>query len=348
MTDRRESIEIGQEESGETPATSSRRFARLVESPAARRVALPRLVAAAAVSIGLVWLAATGVRSLVGWVAARPDQQLAFSKIELIPPPEPWIVGGRARILEQVRADSKLPETLPLLELDLKALRNDFRRCPWVKDVTRVERSYRALTVHLLYRKPVAVVVLEKHLADGNAYVIDEEGVPLPPKDIDGKFKDLRFQVVGISGPLIEIRGVLAATVSRFGVPWKIRDESGSMVDDPRVLGAARLAEFLQRQPRTTPNGRKAPEFVAIWLSGEPVSTFMLRDADDNWVDWGEPPGSEKPGEPSAEARWRMLLDWVDRHGPLDARSPNHLRFTRTEAELVRRGPPPRKPPGDR
>ncbi len=346
MTEHRESLEIGPEEAERPLPTSSRRFARLMDSPAARRVALPRLIAAVALSVGMVWLAASGVRSFLGWVGSGSEHQLPFSKIDLVPPPEPWIVGGRARILEQVRSEAKLPEMLSLLGVDLKSLRNDFRRCPWVKDVTRVERSYQSLTVRLVYRKPVAVVVLEK--PGENAYVIDEEGVPLPPIDIDWKSKAPRFQVRGIADPLIEIRGVASSTVPRFGVPWKIQNESGSLDDrDPKVLGAARLAEFLQRQPKTTMTGRKAPEFTAIWVSGEPTTSLTLRDVEDNWVDWGEPPGSEKPGDPSAEARWTMLLEWVDRHGSIEAKSPDYLRFNRAGAELVvRRSPNRRKAVG--
>ena len=345
MTEHRESPEIEPEEANKASSTSSRRFERLVGSPAARRVALPRLVAVVAGLMGSIWLVIFGLRSTIGWVDSRPEHQLAFAKIELDPPPDPWLVGGRSLILEQVRSGAKLPEMLPLLELDLDLLRNDFLHCPWIKGVDRIERSYRRLTVRLVYRKPVAVVVLEKPGVPG--YVIDEEGVPLPKDDIDWKSQEPPFQVRGIADPLIEIRGVSSEADPKFGVPWKRPDSAGSPDDrDLMVLGAARLAEFLQGKPKTTPSGRKVPDFVAIRLPDEPTEILFLRDSDSNWVRWGESPGSERSGEPSAEEKWKMLLGWVDRHGPIGAKSPNFLRFTRTEAELVRGIAPRKKPIG--
>ncbi len=113
----------------------------------------------------------------------RPEHRIPFSQIELVPPPDPWVVGGSARILEEVRLGAKLGESVPLLDLDLKELEKDFRRCFWVKDVLRVDRSrFGHLIVELSYRKPVAFVKLE--LPPPNAFVIDEQAVVLPYEDI--------------------------------------------------------------------------------------------------------------------------------------------------------------------
>jgi hypothetical protein len=338
VTEHRESPEIEPTGAPEAPSGSgsTRRFARLIESPATRRVALPRLVLA----LGLSLLVGFGVwklaRSVAGWVASLPDQQLSFSDIELVPEPDPWVIDGRSRILEQVRVEANHRGKLPLLELDLKALEKDFRRCPWVKDVVRVRRDHGRLAVHLVYRKPVAIVVL--HVIEGEpdyAYPIDEEGVRLPEKEIDWTSTIPPFRVRGISDPLIEIRGIASSTPPRPGARWKKPDPSGSPDDsDPMVLGAARLARFLQEQRRSTPLGRVAPRFATIWLPDEPVETVFLTDAERNRVKWGKTPGLEKPGELSSEARWKMLLDWIDRHGPLDSKAPSFLQFTRSEAEL--------------
>ena len=106
------------------------------------------------------------------------------------------------------------------------------------------------------------------------------------------------------------------------------------------VLKAARLAEFLQRQTRSTPSGRVVENVVSIYIPDEPNGSFVFRDSDQNLVNWGKAPGDEKAGEPTSEARWKMLLDRVDRHGPLNAKYPSYLSFTRTEAVVVKRRVP--------
>ena len=334
MAEHRDSPEIEPELAGEARTTASRRFARMVESPAARRVALPRLLLAVGLLLGLLVLGFVGgsrlVNSVMAWVASRPEHQLPFSKIELVPSPDPWVFGGRLRILEQVRDEAKHGEVLSLLELDLKSLEKDFRRCPLVKDVILVDRSqYGRLIVHLVYRKPVAVVVLDSKKDNGNTYVIDEEAVPLPPRDVDWTDTGPRFQVRGNPDPLIEIRGVKSSTEPEFGVPWKRSDGER----DPMILGAALLAEFLQGRQKPNPSRPNAPSFARIYLLDEPINWFLLCDSRQNWVQWGKAPGEEKPGELSAEDRWKMLLDSVDRDGPLNAKYPNFLQFTRSGLE---------------
>ena len=338
MVEHRDSPESEPERVDEPRATASRRFARMVETPAARRVALPRLAMAVGILSGVVVLVGLVGSKLIrigtGWVASRPEYQLPFSEIELIPPPDPWVKGGKSLILEQVRAEAKHGETIPLLGLDSEALKTDFKRCAWVKDVTRIERGFGRLAIHLVYRKPVAVVVLGK--INPIAYPVDEEAVALEVDDIDWtEKKDPPFQARGIPRPLIEIRGVSSAKPTSPGLKWKRAD---SDEPDPTVLGAASLARFLQERAISTPKGCPAPRFVRIDLPDEPNHPFFLIDSEKNQVRWGKPPGDEKLGEPSSEARWDMLLDWVDRNGPLKAIAPSYLYFTRSEARIMGAG----------
>ena len=129
-----------------TPRAPSRRFARLVESPAARRVAAGRLgrtlLVLAAVA-GLVVIGGSSVsRTVVAWLHRRPEYRIKFSEIALDPPPPPWIKGGGEALLESVRAGRKHLESLSILDLDLDHLLTDVRRNPWVARVERAEKSY--------------------------------------------------------------------------------------------------------------------------------------------------------------------------------------------------------------
>ena len=166
----------------------------------------------------------------------------------------------------------------------------------------------------------------------------------MPYADVDWTSKKSPVQVRGMSDPLIEIRRVHHSKAPKPGVPWKRLEPGGTRdEDDQMVLRAARLAEFLLRQERSTPSGRVVPRIVSIHVPVEPGHPFVLQDSEQNLVSWGQGAGDEKPGDPSSEARWKMLLDWVERHGPLNAKYPNYLDFTRTEAVLIE-GKPPKKP----
>ena len=335
----RDSPEIEPERADEPRSRSGRRFARLIGPPAARRVALPRLIVAVVLSLSLTALVGVGgsklLQSAASWVARRPEHRISFARIELVPPPEPWLRRGSSRILEEVRKEAKLDETLSLLDFDLKEFEKDFRRHVWVKDVLRIDRSeYGRLIVELAYRKPVAVVRLEG--TPPEVFVLDEEAVVLPANDIAWKHDVPPYLVEGMDGPLIRISGLSSSSPRpKPGVPWKRKVEGDALDDpDPLVLGAARLARFLQDRKRSPGSPEVTPVFDWIYLPQGPDEPFFLVDPDENLVCWGKPLGDEKHGEPSAEARWAMLLEWLRTRGPLVAKNPDYLYFSSTEARL--------------
>jgi hypothetical protein len=296
-------------------------------------VALPRLVIAGVLVSCLVILGLIGgarlLRSVALWVDLRPEHRIKFSMVELSPAPGPWILGGTDRLLEEVRPKAKFGEDISLLHLDLKELEKDFRRCSWVKDVVRIDRShYGRLIVELAYRKPVAVV---KHpgLTPG-VFVVDDEAVVFNDRAIDWTSNHPPYRVKGIDTPLIHIGGLASdSPTPRFGVPWK-RKVGAEVADDadPVVLGAARLARFLQGRghPKDDPPGM--PDFASIYLPQHPGEPYFLIDSGGNLVNWGKAPGEEPPGVPSSESRWDMLKQWVRAHGRLEAQSPYYLYFT--------------------
>lgn len=334
----REAPGIGPEPTDEGRPRPGRRFARLVESPAARRVALPRLLLAGGLLLLVVALGVVGVSKLAGrvaaWVAARPEHQVRFDAIELVPEPDPWVLGGRSKILEEVRARTSFGPSILLLDLDLAKLEQDFSLCAWVKKVIRVDRSrFGRLIVELSYRKPVAVVPFES-VAPG-AFVLDEEAVVLPDRDIDWTSNRSPFRVRGVAAPLIEIRRLPESTpVPKVGLPWKGKAEEGSNGEpDPMVLRACRLARFLQVK-QAGPD--RPPVFSEIYLPDTPDGSFFLRDSEKNWVCWGKAPGDERAGEPSSEARWAMLREWIKAQGPLSTKGSDSLYFTNEGAKLYR------------
>ena len=338
MKGHRDSPEIEPDEADDGPMNPSRRFARLVRSPAARKIAMPRLIAAGGVALLIVWLlwmlGARFIHSTIDWVNHLPDQKIAFARIELRPEPPSFIKSGTAGILEEVRIREKYDREVSLLDLDLDVLRNGFKHCPWVREVGPIVRSHGHLEVHLAFRTPVAAVEIDHDAR--KAQVFDEETVPLPHVDIDWISEKHPFRVQGIPDPLIEFLRAKPRSDPKVGVPWvKPINTASPDHDDLMFLAGARLAAFIQARPKTTPLGRKAPTFVSIWLPDEPNGSFWLMDAEDNVVQWGKAPGEEKPGDSTGDDRWKMLLDWVDHHEPLRAISPDCLRFNKTEAELI-------------
>jgi len=337
----RDSPEIEPEPTESERLRPGQRFARLVESPISRRVALPRLIIAGGLLLGLVallWLAITRlIQKITDWVDQRPEHQIPFSQIELVPEPEGWIKGGKALILSQVRREANLDEMVSLLDLDLSKLQTDFKRCVWVKQVVRIDRSnYGRLIVELVYRRPVAEIRYQP-VPPGD-FILDEEGVVLPDDEIRWTSHLFPYRVHGIPSPLIEIKNIPeTSTKPRFGLPWKRRVEDGLVEEpDPLVLRAARLARFLQDRSLALKSPADAPDFVSIYIPRETGQPFFLIDSGQNYVCWGMAPGDDRIGEPSPETRWTMLLQWIKTHGPVIARYPDYLDLRGPEPQFER------------
>jgi hypothetical protein len=320
-----------------SPAPPHRRFAALIgHASSTRKVDPTRLAWAITASLAILTLLGFGgsklFQSLSGYVASRREYQIDFARIELDPEPEPYLRGGVARILEMVRRESGHPATLPLLDLDLDRFADDFRRCPWVRKVERVDRPYGRLVIHLAYHSPVAVVVDDRD----RDLVISEDAVVLPKGDIDWSDRN-SYRAPGLTSPLIAIRGLAPhAPEIRFGVPWKTANPADpAQPGDPRVATAARLAAFLLRQPRTTSPGTPMPEFALI-VPDDSREGFFVRTADQTWIHWGLAPGSEALGTLTAQQKWEMLARWVDQHPGERVDDPEYLAFRRSGVVKLR------------
>ena len=304
----------------------SPRFARLVQSPTARRFAPRRLAIALSVGGLVAWgLVAGGVRVAAGlseWVASRPEHQIPFDSIELIPPPPAFIRSETAGILDAVRAEARYGPTLPVLATDLEELRLALSRNPWIESARPVRASYRHIDAHVTYRKPLALLIYDVSKLD--AVLVDRNGVEMPsslPFQWAEK-KEPRYRLSGDACPLLEIHGLGPGVPDRIGLVWKPVD--AEKVPQSKVLEAVRLAEFLQnRVGSKTPGGFPFPTFIRIhyeWAMRPdgPRSGFFLKDDQRNWIFWDSGPGVEIRDEPSATEKWAMLGQFIDSHRGLD------------------------------
>ncbi len=335
------SDDIEAEPTRDRSSSGSRRFARLVESPTARRLSPRRLLAA----LALATLAAWGIseaggrlsRSVGRWVASRPEHQVPFSEIEMVPAPPPYVRSGVSGILDSVRVEAKYPETISTLETDLEALRVAFSRNPWIERAGPIRSSYRHLSIQVVYRIPMALVVFNTETEKDLAVVIDREGVEMPsaPSQFEWSEKKPRYRAAGDSHTLVEVRGLGVPISNRLGLVLK---SSNPRIDDDKVPEAAKLAEFLAiRADSKTPKGRPFPDFPNIVYDPR-TSGFFLLDSKQNWVFWKSAPDKELTEEAKSTEKWLMLGRFIDRYGSLelDRNDQDILRFTPTQAEVYR------------
>jgi hypothetical protein len=157
-------------------------------------------------------------------------------------------------------------------------LNEAFAGHPWVAEVRRVELTpAKEIRVDLLYREPVLSVRLP-----GACRAVDREGALLP--------------VVAAQAGLPRLTGPVGAPTGGPGHPW----------GDANVEAAARTVALLG------PHRDQLPLADCSVTAGP--GGIVLRGP--RWrIVWGSPPGSEKVGEPSAEAKVRWLLRQADLAG---------------------------------
>ncbi len=298
---------------GEVPRAPSRRFARLVESPAARRPAVNRigraLLAVAAV-VGLVVVGGSSLsRSVVAWLHRQQDYRVRFADIVLDPPPPPWIEGGRPALLESVRDGRGHLETVSILDLDLDRLLTDVRRNPWVARADRAEKSYpNRVAVSLAYREPVALV----RTATGPPIPVDREGVALPLDGLDESK----------AGPLATIEDEPSSTPPGPGLAWPGDDPRARVSPHTRVVRGARLAGHLKDALRGVGPRDWRPESILI-LVDEPKHTGFWVEFDGTLVLWGRFAALDAPGDPSDAEKWRTLAAKAKADGGLKRLGPD-------------------------
>lgn len=269
------------------------------------RLEARRLVAALLllVSVALVvfYLGRQAVDAAVGWLHGQPRYQLRFDEIQLVKPPPAWFRGGAPAFLERVRQTANEPEVLSLLELEPGRIERAFKLFPWVKTVESIAFPPRTIEVRLAYNEPAAVV----QIGTVDQVVLDRRAIVLPVEDID-------TAKVGRT-ILINGRGIVAPPSNRLGLIWKTEtpDRPELAQVDRYVVQAAKLAGFLLK-PQRQREAESAPSLriLAIIASGSMNERWLfIQNAENVLILWGEAPGDERPGDPSAEEKWRILVD---------------------------------------
>lgn len=333
---------LGEELLDEGLSESSSPFRRLVAAPMVRRLSIRKLLVG--LGMGAVLVTAVGVvgarltRVAMSWLSRQPLYLLPFEKIELDPPPPPWIASGAAGLLATVRDRSewRANGSIRILDFDPRALADAFRRgSPWVRDVLAIgpARYPNHLPVHLEYREPVLEYFLGTSLTD-RSIVLDADGVVLDSADLLrdraeplARFRDLR----PLTGPLIERPGRVLA----------IEGSQRNADQVPIAASACRLAGFLKARRALAGSGTIASRLLVTFLH-EDDNGLWVQTIEKAMILWEPAREFDTPGRPmTLEDKWAALDAWLDGHRLAAIQTPNFLHFERGQV-VIRQGIPNR------
>ncbi len=313
-------------------ADSRPRLRRFDFVRAERQLDLPRVLLAFCLLVAglalLGYLGTQALRSTIRWLHQQPQYQVRFLDIRLQEEPPAWFRGGAQAFLRHVRDNVKEAETLPVMDLETERIKRDFSLFPWVDAVTRVEYPPHGITVHLVYKQPVATI----SFLPGERVFLDRKAIILPGEDIDTKKL----------GPLIQIGDPgldQGASDNQHGLAWK---SSAPGAEGPRlercVLGAARLAGFLLEPDRASA-AAKVPALRVVAIAPTDRRGLFVQNAEGAMIYWGEVPGSEGSGNLDAQEKWEILKKWATTPGHRLLPDGHYWRFSGAMLEPVKTRP---------
>jgi hypothetical protein len=256
--------------------------------------------------VGIVLIVVTA-GALLGWqrwgrtVVTRPIYRIAVENIRVTPPPA-WIRGD---VRAEVFRDGALND-LTIFDKDVTIrVYQAFELHPWVAKVKRVSKQPPArLEVDLEYRRPVAWVEVPRGVlpgSEGGVIPVDRDAVVLPSRDFspDDVAEYLRLSIAGIS------------PCGLAGDPW----------GDPRVAGAARIAELLGDSWRQW-------NLFRIRLDGDTDSArhsrppvYEIETLSQRRIIWGHAPQVDAPHEPGAAIKLSRLAKLAGSSGGFSSTS---------------------------
>lgn len=257
----------------------------------------PRVWACLAILVGLGYGAHWLWQRTAPTIARAPQYILTAEQIQITTPPT-WI---RSDIKTQVLRDSGLVGTISVLDdwdQLAKRMKDAFELHPWVASVERITRRLpSSLVVELKYRRPIAAV--ESSDPTGVMFLpIDDHAVRLPEGDLTETERRYLPRVSGITG----------------------RPRIGDVWDDPRVIGAARLAAQLAdvwQQLRLVEIFANAASSAH---EDKPLYTFEIVTTGGTRIIWGATPGQESSsGDSPFNQKRQRLLDYATQHGKLES-----------------------------
>jgi hypothetical protein len=235
---------------------------------------------------------------VVGWkmlweavreqVVSAVDYQINPDQIELTALPA-WI---HTDLRAEVMRDGSLGSSLSLLDPELTVrVAHAFALQSWVAKVERVsKRTSGGVMVELVYRRPVAMVVMPEGL-----FPVDRDGVLLPTADFSPQ--DARHYP--------RIAEIGTSPLGPIGTRW----------GDTHVSGGAQIAAALAEDWDTLKLYQVVPAASQSDVVGAGTDTYELCTREGTRVDWGHPPGAEVGGEARAVKKIERLRSYAAAHG---------------------------------
>ncbi len=280
------------------PARASRAVDGFLRSIPSRKLSTRAKIGLALVASLCLWGIVQGAFFARNWLARNEAFAISLGEIELSPPPPDFLLGGGPALLARLQKSSGKEGPIYLLDQDLGEIGDLFRvHCPWVERVTRVElRKANRLVVSLEFREPVARL----EMSAGEQVALDARTHVLPIEDLSPAFASQLPPIRGIS-VTGERPGLLLETAKSTRQPDRV---------DPETLAGIHLATFLKEKSTKTP----LPDYVIFLHKGSRRIFLRLRTADGLWMLWGEPPGEESKGLPSAAQKLTRLREWYPKY----------------------------------
>lgn len=225
--------------------------------------------------------------------------------IKTTPQPE-WL---HAEVKDEILRDVNITGS-SILDTELtKRIHAAFASHRWIAKVNSVKKSYPAkVEVDLVYRKPVAVVEVQKSDGKPGLVFIDADSALLSHADLaPGHLSEKQADTLGAglaSGYLRITGGKLSAAGKMYGHNW----------ENPAISGAAQIAAAWQDQWKATGLFR-----IAITEDTNANVVYELLTKDNQKIIWGHAPGQEIAGEPPPAEKIQQILAAIKKQGSLSS-----------------------------
>lgn len=290
-----------------------------------RRKFGPHVAGSVAASVIIGSGSVHAIRFLKSWVQRQSVFALTPANVILKPEPPEWLTDGREKVLALLpELLSKEENTASTLAMDPNEIaRRLLVKMPWVESVKAVRMLHPdKLELELAFRRPVAALSLVKQ----GAILLDVNGVVLKAADVRKDFLDNMIQ--------FNYADRLVDQVIQRGGKHPAQLAPGQAWSDVRIAESLSLAAFLTEQDMARKRLRRLFRLID---AANVQDNLLVRTSDDLWISWGHPPGQEEPGEPKAETKWRLLMEWLQLHGQSSAIDVNQsmLVFEKDRAVLT-------------
>lgn len=207
-------------------------------------------------------------------------------------PPQPrWM--RSTNVLDEVFEGSALSNLSLLDSQTPAAIARVFDAHPCVRKTHRVQRTAGQIIINLEYRQPVAMIALPKDeklgAGDSVFYAVDSDSVLLDDKNF--------------------IREDIPNYITVFCKMEKPSElVKGKPFGDQRIAEAVRLCTFLLQY-------REGAKLTRLYVYppravGKSRSWLELETLNESRIQWGSAPGLELPGENTASAKLKMLIEF--------------------------------------